>query len=421
MKIYIDIDETIAYYPTNVIRKYENALPLYKNINKVNKLFQQGHTIFLWTARGTKTKIDHSELTKKQLVEWGVKYHYLVFGKPNYDLYIDDKSINSIIDWNDSNINLILSKKSNNFIINNDLFDQKSELDFFFNNFNEIKFNNIVNTIISFKNIFIIGVGKSGNLAKHTSDMLLSINISCINLCPINMLHGDFGIIKKNSLIILYSKSGNTQELLNLIDGIRKRKAKTLLITCNKNGKLINLVDHYFILPFNNELDSAFNIIPTTSIVIFTLFINLLITNIIKKLNIKIEDYKYNHVSGNIGTELFTFVKDVYIPIEKTCFLCNNSSVIDIIFKMTEKKTGYCVILETGTNYNFLGIITDGDIRRYITKNKDNFLNNDITDIINKTPYIINNLNQPLYKFNNISYSYIPIVINGKYIGMYIV
>jgi hypothetical protein len=94
MKIYVDIDETICYYKGE--RKYPDAMPIHERIKKINNLYESGHEITYWTARGTFTKIDWFEITKKQLKEWGCKYHHLSVGdKPNYDLLICDKAINS--------------------------------------------------------------------------------------------------------------------------------------------------------------------------------------------------------------------------------------------------------------------------------------------------------------------------------------
>jgi len=94
MKIYVDIDETICYYKGE--RNYGNALPIYERIKSVNKLYEDGHTITYWSARGSTTGIDWRDITKKQLSEWGCKYHCLSVGeKPAYDLLICDKAINS--------------------------------------------------------------------------------------------------------------------------------------------------------------------------------------------------------------------------------------------------------------------------------------------------------------------------------------
>ena len=92
--IYVDIDETICWYSGT--RDYEKAQPLDSRIKLVNEMYDSGHTIVYWTARGTTTGIDWSELTKKQLKSWGARYHELKMNhKPHYDLLICDKAINS--------------------------------------------------------------------------------------------------------------------------------------------------------------------------------------------------------------------------------------------------------------------------------------------------------------------------------------
>ena len=99
MIIYIDIDDTICYRDDNTELDYSKSKPITEAINKANQLFDKGHTIIYWTARGTMTGIDWSEVTKKQLSKWGVKYNELKFGKPAYDLFIDDKNMNSDKWW----------------------------------------------------------------------------------------------------------------------------------------------------------------------------------------------------------------------------------------------------------------------------------------------------------------------------------
>jgi len=90
MLIYVDIDGTICHTEGG----YDNAKPDYDAIAKINKLYDEGHTIVYWTARGGNSGIDWIELTKKQLNDWNCLYHWLETGKPSYDICIDDKSLN---------------------------------------------------------------------------------------------------------------------------------------------------------------------------------------------------------------------------------------------------------------------------------------------------------------------------------------
>jgi hypothetical protein len=94
MVVFVDIDETICEYIGK--REYELASPIKDRIEHVNKLYDEGNTIVYWTARGASTKIDWTDLTLFQLNSWGAKYHELKMNsKPEYDLLICDKAINS--------------------------------------------------------------------------------------------------------------------------------------------------------------------------------------------------------------------------------------------------------------------------------------------------------------------------------------
>ena len=98
MKIFVDIDDTICYYENIDKTKkmdYSQAKPYMGRINKINKLFDDGHKIVYWTARGTVTQKLWFNITYEQLKSWGCKFHELRMGKPAYDLFIDDKNINS--------------------------------------------------------------------------------------------------------------------------------------------------------------------------------------------------------------------------------------------------------------------------------------------------------------------------------------
>jgi len=93
MRIFVDIDETICFYDGVDRLGYKNAIPNEKNIAKINKLYDEGHTITYYTARGAVSKIDYFDLTKNQLDSWNCKYHNLSVGeKPDYDLLICDKT-----------------------------------------------------------------------------------------------------------------------------------------------------------------------------------------------------------------------------------------------------------------------------------------------------------------------------------------
>ena len=99
--IYVDVDGTICQNrddlrDQDISIAYSDVKPYPDRISQINALYDEGHKIVYWTARGCKSGDDYTELTKQQFLEWGVKYHDLQVGnKPHFDMYICDKSFNS--------------------------------------------------------------------------------------------------------------------------------------------------------------------------------------------------------------------------------------------------------------------------------------------------------------------------------------
>tara|TARA_B100001989_G_scaffold135841_1_gene96210 strand:- start:258 stop:617 length:360 start_codon:yes stop_codon:yes gene_type:complete len=113
MKIFIDIDNTIM---NTIGNNYKESTGKYENIEKANKLYNDGHIITYWTARGCKSgkSAEYFRLTYDQLIKNGVKFHELRMGKPHFDLFIDDKNVNALDGWTDENIEKILNFQKEN-------------------------------------------------------------------------------------------------------------------------------------------------------------------------------------------------------------------------------------------------------------------------------------------------------------------
>ncbi len=98
MRYCFDIDGTIC---SNTNGDYKSALPLIDRIQKINDLYDEGNEILLFTARGSTTNVDWKDFTEQQLSEWGVKFHELLFNKPEADLFIDDKGVSDSLFFED--------------------------------------------------------------------------------------------------------------------------------------------------------------------------------------------------------------------------------------------------------------------------------------------------------------------------------
>jgi len=93
----VDIDQTICLTPFLFDKHhYTLSVPIKHRIDRINSLYDEGHTIIYWTARGSGSGIDWTELTNKQLNDWGCKFHEVRLGKPSYDIWIDDKAMSDV-------------------------------------------------------------------------------------------------------------------------------------------------------------------------------------------------------------------------------------------------------------------------------------------------------------------------------------
>ena len=260
------------------------------------------------------------------------------------------------------------------------------------------------------RNIYILGVGKNIPLAIYLADILKSINYPAFHLNCLNLTHGDIGCIVEKDTIIIISNSGNTTELIDNIKYIKNNNK--FLITTNNKAKLIDYCDQSFIFDNTVEQDGKFNLIPCTSITNFTIIFNFIIYYLMNDSNITLEKYNYNHPKGNIGI-LCKKVKDIIIPLNKTCYNFLKDDINTIILNMFKYKVGYSCIVEN--DMTIIGLITDHNIRKFLLdgNNVEN-----IEDIITKNPKYIDNLELLLSDISKIPYLYIPVVINNKLIGI---
>ena len=257
-------------------------------------------------------------------------------------------------------------------------------------------------------NIYITGIGKSKNIAIHFSELLKSISINAFYIDSINSLHGDIGNLKSNDLCLFISKSGNTPELINLVNCLKTKHIKTIGICCCKNSIFKDICDDIIVLPMKNEISGNNNLIPTNSIMIFIIFINIIIS--ILKNNITLDNYLLNHPHGDIGFNNKQ-IKDLIIYDFPYLYFKNKCKLIDILLKMTEYKMGIVVFLDDLNNV--IGIITDGDIRRLHIKN-DNLKTIKRKDINQNFIYEVE-LNKYINKLDK-TVQYIPILKDKKQI-----
>ena len=210
--------------------------------------------------------------------------------------------------------------------------------------------------------IIVSGVGKSGNIAGKIAASFTSTGIPAIYLNPVDASHGDMGIVEKNDVLIILSNSGESHELADLINFSKKKKIKIISITSSKKSLLSKNSDIGLVLPPHSEADKL-QTIPTTSTTMSLALGDALCCSVLSLRKFDKKSFSELHPGGKIGKKLKTLneIMDIDIPI-----IQSNSSIIDAVLMMTEKKYGCVVVLDR--NKEIKGIITDGDLRRSIEK-----------------------------------------------------
>ena len=299
------------------------------------------------------------------------------------------------------------------------LTNQKDNFNNLINNIDKIEVNKLVDLLIKYSknNIYFAGVGKSGNLALHLSDVFKSVGLKAFNLNIMNTTHGDLGCVKKDDLILFFSKSGNTKEMLDIMDVFECYK---VLVCSNTEAKISKKVNETFIVHMEEEGDIHFKLIPSNSIANNVIYFNFVLNLFIEKFGLTLDEYKCNHPSGDIGFK----TKKVSDFISNDILVCDNinMTVKEVMDLLQTNKMG--IVFEDEEN-NFYGIITTKDILNcanlLLSKSKD--INIPVKEYINKNPFIIEDPNSLIsskisairdYKF----FKFIPVIDNKKYVGI---
>lgn len=240
---------------------------------------------------------------------------------------------------------------------------------------------NFFKAIESIKNLkgklIISGVGKSGNIAAKIAASFTSTGIPSVFLNPVDASHGDMGIVRVEDILIVLSNSGESHELSDLLDFAKKQSIKIISICSNKKSLLAKNSDINLILPPHKEADKL-STIPTTSTTMALALGDALCCCLLDLREFDKKAFKLLHPGGKIGKKLKTLseIMDTDLPLIE-----QNSSIIDAVLEMTEKKYGCAVIIDN--HKKIKGIITDGDLRRAIKKLN---MSDKATSIMNKKP-----------------------------------
>ena len=217
--------------------------------------------------------------------------------------------------------------------------------------------------------IIAAGIGKSGLIARKVSATLSSVGFPSFYLNPGEANHGDLGQIDKRDILLVFSYSGNTVELTNMLKFANRFSIKIIGVASKKDSLLLKTSTVPILLPKVKESDPT-GLVPTTSTSLTLLFGDCLCSSLMYKFKFSKERFKVFHPGGSIGQTLL-LVKDIMVRGSGMPLINYNSSISKGIKIITQKDLGVGIVVK---NKLAIGVVTDGDIRRgrkkFSNKNK---------------------------------------------------
>lgn len=292
----------------------------------------------------------------------------------------------------------------------------------FYNHLDVAKLQEIINLCHQTKGtIFFTGIGKSGFIAEKIAMTLVSTGTKAMFLDPLNLLHGDIGIIDKDDTVVLMSKSGFTKELLELIPFIKNRGACTVACISQENSPLEKVSEKAIVLKVKTELD-PYNLVPTVSTQVQLIFGDLLTVALMQMKNIGLNVYAAHHPAGSIGKKLLTKVDELMLINEKIPFCQPSSKIKDVLNDLSVSNCG-CVVI-TDKAKKLQGIFTDGDLRRSLEKIGVEVLEKKVEDLMSSSPIYVDkntlayDAKKVMQKTENSWINVIPVVEDAQVVGL---
>ncbi|MAQ31676.1 MAG: D-arabinose 5-phosphate isomerase [Flavobacteriales bacterium] len=230
-----------------------------------------------------------------------------------------------------------------------------------------VEFADVVNLIFnSSGRLMIIGLGKSGIIGRKISATLNSTGTLSSFIHASDALHGDLGSLVLQDIVLFISKSGNTEEIKQLIPIIKARKIQIVAMTANLNSYLAKESDYVLNVSINQEVCPN-NLAPTTSTTLQLVMGDTLAVCLMKLNNFSTDDFARLHPGGMLGNRLNLAVKDL-CDFSLKPFVDINDPLEKVIVEISSKRLGATAVLESNT---IIGVITDGDLRRMLAKKSD--------------------------------------------------
>ena len=243
-------------------------------------------------------------------------------------------------------------------------------------------FSDAVNEILNCKGrIVLSGMGKSGHIARKIASTFASTGTPAFFMHPGEASHGDLGMITKDDIVIFFSNSGKSHELISIFSTIKRIGAKIIGISGNSSSELANESDIHISAEVSKEA-CPLGLAPTASTSVSLALGDALAICVLDLREFTAKDFANSHPGGSLGKNKFIKVKDIMRIGQKIPSINVKSSLEDAIKEITKKELGFTSIVNNKDK--LVGILTDGDLRRAILNKKN--INSLIEDCMTKNP-----------------------------------
>lgn len=232
--------------------------------------------------------------------------------------------------------------------------------------------------------VIVTGVGKSGNIGAKIAATLSSTGTPSFFINPLDVYHGDLGVMTPDDVVLALSNSGQTDELLRFIPAIQHRGVPLIGMSRNPNSLLAKYSVAHITVKVEKEA-CPLNLAPTSSTTAALAMGDALSVALMQLRNFKPTDFARFHPGGELGKRLLTTAADV-MRVDDLPVIPREMHLGDAIIQVSKGKLGLGVSLENG---KIVGLITDGDIRRAMEKWQAEFFNKTVNDIMTTTPKMV--------------------------------
>ena len=232
--------------------------------------------------------------------------------------------------------------------------------------------------------VIVTGVGKSGHIGAKIAATLASTGTPSFFINPLDVYHGDLGVMTKDDVVIAISNSGQTDELLRFIPMVLHTNIPIIGMSGNPDSLLAKYSTYHLNVGVKKEA-CPLNLAPTSRTTAALAMGDALAIALMQRRNFQPQDFAHFHPGGELGKRLLTTAQDV-MRSEDMPILSSNTSLGEAIMIVSEGKLGLGVAIENG---KIAGLITDGDIRRAIERWKAELFNHVVSDIMTRTPKMV--------------------------------